>query len=526
LNSDELNTFIQGKKTYLGGVPDINLELGFLEGENYQYQPIWVDGKQVSILSFPKEVTLIGHNIKSDMAHFDDIHDGRVIDTMILEHMIDENSASYSLNNLSRKYFFINLDKSKGENLFDLSFEERKEYNKQDIYITTSLFNILKNNISNKEKIYLLRQGELLKTLSEIEKRGVFINPDKFNHIKSTYIIKLEELVDKFSYNPNSSKQVKEFFKIDNAQAKTLKTVDNTEDLLLFKKIRHYKSMYINKYEELIKDNFIHPEYFPFTLGGRLSCSKPNMQQLPRKDELIPIELNPKEFIHPLPGDKYILVSDLKQAELVMAANLSKDKNMIKGLKSGDLHQQTADYANVKRDWGKNTNFSLLYDGSWFTLSKYDIPKDKAMVLYKAHHELYSGYWEWYYGLRDKLVKDKEIQNIAGKKRHIPLWLDPSFGKLYDHHIKSCMNSMISGPIADLTKDIMVSLHKKHGILTYANVHDGLYFSCNDYEEMIQYIKSSYNPYELWGYKLIVPLKMDFKLGDNFNARGEVRDNR
>lgn len=77
------------------------------------------------------------------------------------------------------------------------------------------------------------------------------------------------------------------------------------------------------------------------TVSGRLSSSEPNMQNLPRKDKKL-AGINVRQCFVAPPGHK-LIVADYSQVELVAAAILSGDKEMLRIFREGkDIHLTSA----------------------------------------------------------------------------------------------------------------------------------------------------------------------------------------
>ena len=75
---------------------------------------------------------------------------------------------------------------------------------------------------------------------------------------------------------------------------------------------------------------------------GRLSCSKPNLQNIPNDQTVSDIQLNPRSFF--IPSNHHVFVSaDYSQIEMRILAHVSKDKNLIAVFhNSGDIYKNLA----------------------------------------------------------------------------------------------------------------------------------------------------------------------------------------
>lgn len=93
---------------------------------------------------------------------------------------------------------------------------------------------------------------------------------------------------------------------------------------------------------------------------GRLSCSAPNLQNVPKEDEgPFPIR---RAFI-PRPGH-FFFTPDYDQMEYRVMLDYAEEIELIEKVKAGvDVHEATAQLMGVDRKTAKTINFMLLYGG-------------------------------------------------------------------------------------------------------------------------------------------------------------------
>jgi DNA polymerase I-like protein with 3'-5' exonuclease and polymerase domains len=121
------------------------------------------------------------------------------------------------------------------------------------------------------------------------------------------------------------------------------------------------------------KGSFVHPDYnHALTATGRLSCARPNLQN---------VDGEVKQYYVPLDGHQFLLEFDFKQLEVCGLAQLSRDPQLIADICNGvDLHYETgrtvfgwcspADMDEKTRRGVKGVNFGLIYGGSAKGLAK------------------------------------------------------------------------------------------------------------------------------------------------------------
>jgi DNA polymerase I-like protein with 3'-5' exonuclease and polymerase domains len=105
-----------------------------------------------------------------------------------------------------------------------------------------------------------------------------------------------------------------------------------------YNKYAKLQSAFIQGWEKyIVPSGRMYPSYeITGTVTGRLSCSKPNLQQVPRTKAIRSLITAP---------DGYTLVSgDFSQIELRLAAMVAKEQTMLKifNTPSGDIHTETA----------------------------------------------------------------------------------------------------------------------------------------------------------------------------------------
>lgn len=120
------------------------------------------------------------------------------------------------------------------------------------------------------------------------------------------------------------------------------------EYLLEYKKLQKLKSAFVDGLlEQMYDDGKVHPSFNQIgTDSGRISCSNPNLQQLPKADEQDPYQIR-RLFIGSVDPEtkkrKKIIAIDFANLEMRVLAHFSKDKNLLNMfLNDEDTHGSTA----------------------------------------------------------------------------------------------------------------------------------------------------------------------------------------
>lgn len=251
--------------------------------------------------------------------------------------------------------------------------------------------------------------------------------------------------------NVGSPKQVPEALKsigveVPNTQEATLKRAaydmgpehpyyDAMLSILTARKARYLLSTFGEKILNLRwPDGKLHPSIFQIgTKTGRLSASEPNVMQFPSR-ELLFGELPAGDLFRQvyIVGMGYkLVVADLSQIEPRMAAQMTKDSNLIMELrkKDADLHGLTAQLVldlperpikgTYERDYvGKTINLGLSYEMGAPKLAKFAFDKtiDQPTPIHwtvKQAQEYRNRYYEKFAGLKAEMERTKRKVEAA-----------------------------------------------------------------------------------------------------------------
>ena len=164
---------------------------------------------------------------------------------------------------------------------------------------------------------------------------------------------------------------------------------------LAWKKAEKRRQMVDSIVEKMDPDGFVRASYLQLGAeSGRMSCIKPNNQQIPRDKEFRSCVEAP---------DGWLLVdADFGQMELRLAAAVAKDERMIQAFKDGeDLHTVTAEAIGCSRQIAKSANFGLLYGSGATGLRNYAGSSGVTMTLEEAKEirdqwlKTYQGIAKW-----------------------------------------------------------------------------------------------------------------------------------
>jgi DNA polymerase-1 len=227
--------------------------------------------------------------------------------------------------------------------------------------------------------------------------------------------------------------------------------------------------------------------------AGRMSCSAPNMQQLPRDPAY-------RRCVQAPPG-RVLVKADYSQIELRIAARVSGDPALLEAYRAGeDLHTRTArsvlgkdDVTKQDRQLAKALNFGLLYGMGprGFALHAHgdyglDLTEGQAKEYRSAFFRTYKGLEAWH--RRVKGSKSPETRTLAGRRRLIPS-ADPNKPAAERRKFEAAMdrqrlNTPVQGTGADGLKLALALLWERRdqapGAFPVLAVHDEIVVECDE----------------------------------------------
>ena len=453
---------------------------------------------------------------------------GRLMDIELMHYLINP-EKSHKIEILSRSYLNINIEEStpapKEEaplSLFDEVPEEEAAPSRiAEVVITGMLGGVIWKEMEEQglQDLYLTMEEPLLKVLSDMEMEGVKIDQAQLRRYAAGLSAQMNEIQDRIremagepDLNIMSPKQIGSllFEKLNlDPKIKPKKDVRYTyptdeetlsaladkhpivNEILEYRGIRKLLSTYIEPFPTYISPatGKIHTTFNQaLTATGRLSSSKPNLQNIPIRTERGK-EIR-KAFIPSRP-DGVIVSVDYSQIELRIMAHLSCDAHLIEAFKNGqDVHAITAakifgidpsDVTPDQRRIAKTANFGIMYGISSFGLSqRLKIGRGEAKKIiedYFANFPAISSYIE------DTLTAAREngyVETIFGRRRYLPD-LTSRNGTVRALAERNAINAPIQGTSADIIKLAMISVArriKEEGLQSkmVLQIHDELVF--------------------------------------------------
>ena len=415
---------------------------------------------------------------------------------------------------------------------------EQLEYAAQDSAILLDLQAEMQPKMAEKRLQFIFDlEMECLQTTVAMESAGFMIDEDKRYQYEKKLKLLVKSLKAKLKeywgdVNPNSpSKIIKAMAKkglhLENTKKETLTPLlpsyPNLAHLLDYRG----NSSTFNKVKKLTKfmdpeTSRLHPSFNQNrAYTGRYSCSKPNIQNLARNDEIRSLFLAKDGCL--------LVIVDLSQIELRVAAEISRDQLMVEAYRRGDdLHTQTASHilgkpnreiTDDERNVGKALNFGLLYGMGSERLATQSRNQFGVEMDLKQADEYKETFFKTYKGL-------DSWQEEAKRRRHAEYAKTLGGRLIYvaDKRFTQRLNSPVQGTAADILKLALAELVKQladkeaHIIST---VHDEIVVECA--EDQVEDVKTLMERVMIEaGSKLLkkVPVEVDISVGPNLASKG------
>lgn len=539
-----------------------------------------------------EDIRIIGHNLKFDMHVMARL--GIVIktkdlfDTMVASWLCDENTPNGLKENtqeiwgIDQTHFKeVTNDvpneikkefgyKANQKVTFDLVLiDDGSPYALDDAFFTwiNYLYWLDRLEEEGMDKIFKRYHVKFLRTLFRMEERGVTVDVERLNEMKTEIEEDTERLMYEMQdlagveFNAGSSQQLGELLfayvpekKLSKDPDYTSPLIENTfglrpisktasgapqtnantlyklskmeyknkrkkqgvefcKKLLEYKKLAKLKSAFIDgMLEQIYEDGKAHPNFNIIGAdSGRISCSNPNLQQLPKADEEDKYQIRslfigseylededgnyvcelkdatPQDFEYCTVKRKKIVAGDFSNLEMRVLAHFSEDKNLLEMFANdSDTHGSTAvnmfeldcTPEEVKKKYphlrqaAKVINFLLMYGGGAFTLynNLKDDPWNPIDLGDKSYTEAYGvktgeevaqiyidKYFNTYSGVSDFIKQQKRFAHKYGyvltllrRKRRLPDIRSRDF-KQVAYCERLAVNASVQGSAADIT---------------------------------------------------------------------------
>jgi len=452
-----------------------------------------------------KKFKYIGHDLVKD--YYTLIRRGlscadTAFDTAIAQYVIEPAKSGYELKNLVFELLHYEIEDEKTilsdgaqMGLLDDSGRKYAEYGLKWCVAVKRLMSLQQKILDDNglTRVYENVELPLVEVLAAMESEGFSVSKETlevFGQNLKEEIGKLEEQIYALAgekFNINSPQQLGNilFEKLElpagkktrrgySTSADVLEKIRNLHPIvdmvLQYRTLTKLNSTYVEGLKPLIGEDGKIRAHFQQTVTatGRISCTEPNLQNIPIRQEL-GRKLR-KAFV---PGceDCTLVGADYSQIELRILAHLSGDENLIEAFNRGDdIHRNTAarvfnlEYDQVTaldRSRAKAVNFGVIYGMSGFGLS------EELHITRKEAENYIRDYFDKHLAVKNYM--DEQVKNcretgysetIMGRKRYIheinaSNYMTRQLGE------RLAMNSPIQGSAADIIKLAMIKVYRE-----------------------------------------------------------------
>lgn len=360
-------------------------------------------------------------------------------------------------------------------NLDKLTAAETHDYGVGDIVGTRDVFNYVFKISKHEDTLAVWdATSRYACVVARMEARGVRVDLERVADLRRCAerrcleLLREARVLRKRPINLDSPQAVGKWLGIPSTRDDILEQLD-TPEAKVVREFRTYSkaiSSYYKPFQLKAVDGILHCSFrMDGTVSGRLSCSNPNLQAIPRDDEVFGI----KSCILAREGMQ-LLHADYSQAEVRLVAHYSGDHNLIKMVNAGgDTHAYVANEIGVPRPVGKQLNFSVIYGIAAFTLGqRLKVSEEQASVFLTKYHTRYPGFRKVY----------QTAEKLARKYRYITMWSRRrrhyNRGPFETPYHKASSN-LIQGGVGELLREKQTLVHDElhgTGVEQVLQIHD------------------------------------------------------
>jgi DNA polymerase-1 len=413
--------------------------------------------------------------------------------TMIAEQLLTHSIKGCTLSDLSEKYTGKPLDKT-----LQRSFKRNQEltpeqvrYAGLDASVLDPIFRQQKEKALEANLMPLLQvEMALVPVVAQMELNGIKLDvsafEEKMKHLEEKYAVVLKSLGNGF--NPRSPAQIKKKLqekgiRLNNTKSASLEKIDDplVKSLLHFKTIDTQLKLFRNGIGNAVRKDTgrIHSTFNQLgAKTGRFTCSKPNLQQVPRDDDW-------RRLFIAEPGSK-LICSDYSQIEIMVLAQMSMDEDLISTINAGgDLHRRTAsrifgipeeEVTKEQRQAAKNVVFGNSYgQGAQGLSESLNVSQEEAQNILDLFNKAFPKAEQKLREFGEQAVTLGYAETMLGRRRMFTVPVTDRSSR--NSRIRMGRNTPIQGTASDILKIAMVKVDEAlrgHPARLIHAIHDEL----------------------------------------------------
>lgn len=469
-----------------------------------------------------KAKAIIFHNAQYDVGCLHrlgiDYKDKTLIDTLILAKLFDNTLLSYSLDNLSFDFLGERKDyaaleeaasklgirkyMSAMKDMFEAFPDLVARYANQDVELTYKLSQWFKKHLYQDALNLIPFYSDLIKALVLWRSLGVRIDEAQAERSSTILSALHDEHMAIFEgycpgVNIESTKQLSEAFRslglVPGTSAKGGDSVDSkwrslqdhpaVTALESAKKYQKLRREFVDGLLSRAENGRVYPEINIMGAAetGRFSSSNPNIQQVPKRDE-VATELIRRLFI-PESGESWYSLDFSSQeprlqvhyAYITQCEGASTLREAFLTNSQHDLHQQVADLAGIDRRTAKTINLGISYGMGVKKLAiALKLSEEESKSLIRKYNTLTPYLHQLNKAVQQSGISKGYVKTILGRRLAMDL------EKPY-----KALNKLIQGSAADQTAMAMVMAYRE-GIRISFSVHDELNISASNDKDALR----------------------------------------
>ena len=487
--------------------------------------------------------------------------EGQLFDIELMHYLVNP-EKSHKIEILAMSYLGIMLDAAAGtpvqKSLFEMDEKKPVESGNMEAVVDVLLTGKIMEDVRRlgAEQLYEKIEEPLIRVLAAMEKTGVKVDLQQLHEYAAGLRKELDErqeriremagepelnisspmqvgivLFEKLALDPKAKKSShRHFYPTDEETLSALRDKHPiVNEILEFRTVKKLLSSYIEPFPGFVNPvtGKVHTTFNQaLTATGRLSSSKPNLQNIPVRTER-GREIR-KAFV-PSSPEGLILSADYSQIELRIMAHLSHDIHLTEAFKQGlDVHSITAakifgispdEVVPEQRRIAKTANFGIMYGISAFGLAqRLRIPRNYAKKIiedYFSNFPAISGYIE---ATIESARQKGYVETLFGRRRYLPD-IGSRNSTVRSLAERNAVNAPIQGSSADIIKIAMTDVDREirgMGLRSrmVLQIHDELVFDA--VQEEIDVLKRIVVEKMQNVIELSVPLTVDCNYGKNW----------
>ena len=471
-------------------------------------------------------ISKCGYDFKAQINALDKLGitpEGRLLDIEVMHYLVNP-EKSHKAGILAMSYLGISLDKDQGKAVQQSLFEPAEE-NTADSGGTEAVTDVLlagkimdELSATGADRLYLEIEEPLVSVLARMERTGVKVDLQQLHAFAQSLkeeLAKMQDtiremagepdlnisspmqvgnvLFEKLALDPKAKKTgYRHFYQTDE---ETLAALQHKHpiinEILEFRTVKKLLSSYIETFPGFVNpvSGKVHTTFNQaMTATGRLSSSKPNLQNIPVRTER-GREIR-KAFVPSRP-DGLILSADYSQIELRIMAHLSQDDHLIDAFRHGlDVHATTAakifgispeDVTPDQRRIAKTANFGIMYGISAFGLAqRLKIPRASAKKIIDDYFMNFPAISAFIENTIESARNNGYVETLFGRRRYLPD-IGSKNATVRSIAERNAVNAPIQGSSADIIKIAMIEVDREIRNMSLESrmvlqIHDELVF--------------------------------------------------